>query len=266
MPTTYAHDAFGRKVLDQLPEKMQEKIREHIQLFRIGLHGPDILFYYGLNKNYVNQTGVRLHGEIAYPFFEKGLNRAREEQDEALLVYLLGFACHYMLDSTCHPYIYHIEDQVSHTVIEKEMDRRLMQRDGRNALTYFPAKGIHPSMENARVIQKVLSEISVEDIVKTLKGMRRYTGMMVYGDGKRRKILMPLLGLAGQEKTLGEHLMTKDADTNCTVYLDVLDELYQRALEDTPSILELVYRCGVAQEDCSQEDRLPERFRRTYEG
>ncbi len=266
MPTTYTHDAFGRTVLKQLSEGMQEKIREHIQLFRIGLHGPDILFYYGLNKNQVNQTGVRLHKEIAYPFFEQGLALAREEQDDALLVYLLGFACHYMLDSTCHPYIFRIEDQVSHTIIEKEMDRRLMQRDGLDPLTYFPAKAIYPSMENAKVIHKVLPEISEEKLVRSLKGMRRLTGLMVYGDGKRRKSLMPLLRLLGQEKSFGEHLMTKEADASCDAFLDVLDELYLRALEDTPSILEMVYRLGSSQENCRLEDSLPERFRRNYEG
>ena len=51
MPTTYTHDAFGRKVYKSLQGDLQELIHRHIQLYRIGLHGPDILFYYGLRKN-----------------------------------------------------------------------------------------------------------------------------------------------------------------------------------------------------------------------
>ena len=45
MPTTYTHDLFGKKVYRQLPEEIRKVIRENGNLFRIGLHGPDILFY-----------------------------------------------------------------------------------------------------------------------------------------------------------------------------------------------------------------------------
>ena len=259
MPTTYKHDAFGRKVYKNLQGDLQELIRRHIQLYRIGLHGPDILFYYGLRKNYVNQTGVRLHGEVAYPFFEQGIELVRKNQDDALLAYLLGFACHFMLDSTCHPYIYHIEDQVSHTIIEKEMDRRMMKKDGLDPLTYFPAKGIIPSRENAVIIQQMFPDISVELIEKALKGMRRLTGLMVYEkeDIYRKKMLF--LKLIGLKKTFGEHFMTGHADGNCDAWLAVLDDFFACALEETPKILERLYWCA------KTDLELPERFRRNYQ-
>ena len=47
MPTTFAHDLFGKKVYKKLPEAMRRLVKEHKELYRIGLHGPDILFYYG---------------------------------------------------------------------------------------------------------------------------------------------------------------------------------------------------------------------------
>ena len=46
MPTTYAHDLFGKEVYKRLPSDMKALIRRHGDLYRIGLHGPDILFYY----------------------------------------------------------------------------------------------------------------------------------------------------------------------------------------------------------------------------
>ena len=46
MPTTYAHDLFGQKVYRQMPEEVKKVIRENGELYRIGLHGPDIFFYY----------------------------------------------------------------------------------------------------------------------------------------------------------------------------------------------------------------------------
>ena len=259
MPTTYTHDAFGRKVYKSLQGDLQELIHRHIQLYRIGLHGPDILFYYGLRKNYVNQTGVRLHGEIAYPFFEQGIRLVRKNQDDALLVYLLGFACHFMLDSTCHPYIYHIEDQVSHTIIEKEMDRRMMKKDGLDPLTYFPARGIIPSCENAAVIQKMFPELTTRQMERALSGMRRLTGMMVYEneDSYRKKMLF--LRITGLKKTFGEHFMTKQADGHCNVWLSVLDDFFAQALEETQKVLEKLYWCSKA------ELEIPERFRRNYQ-
>lgn len=55
MPTTYTHDLFGKRVCRKLPEKLQHLIRSNGNLYRIGQHGPDILFYYFISKNPVTQ-------------------------------------------------------------------------------------------------------------------------------------------------------------------------------------------------------------------
>ena len=44
MPTTYTHDLFGKRVYRKLPAKLQHLIRSNGNLYRIGQHGPDILF------------------------------------------------------------------------------------------------------------------------------------------------------------------------------------------------------------------------------
>ena len=103
MPTTYAHDLFGKEVYKKLPSDMKALIRRHGDLYRIGLHGPDILFYYMVSKNPVTQFGIDMHNEKARAFFEEGMRQVRRNNDEALLAYLLGFGCHYMFDSACHP-------------------------------------------------------------------------------------------------------------------------------------------------------------------
>ena len=69
MPTTYAHDLFGREVYRRLPSDMKGLIRRHGDLYRIGLHGPDILFYYMVSKNPVTQFGIDMHREKAKAFF-----------------------------------------------------------------------------------------------------------------------------------------------------------------------------------------------------
>ena len=67
MPTTYAHDLFGQKVYRQLPDQVKEIIRKNGELYRIGLHGPDIFFYYFIFKNHVIPYAQRKSPGFFYP-------------------------------------------------------------------------------------------------------------------------------------------------------------------------------------------------------
>ena len=46
MPAMYAHDTFGRKVAAKLPLSVKQPILQYPQMFRVGLQGPDVLFFY----------------------------------------------------------------------------------------------------------------------------------------------------------------------------------------------------------------------------
>ena len=121
MPTTYAHDLFGKRVYRKLSAKLQHLIRSNGNLYRIG------------------QYGVQMHGRKAREFFEKGMAKVREEKNPALMAYLLGFGCHYILDSTCHPYVNQVaaEGKISHTLFEKEFDRMLMYETGKDLFSKY---------------------------------------------------------------------------------------------------------------------------------
>lgn len=257
MPTTFTHDLFGREVYRMLPQEEREKIRRHGRLYRIGLHGPDILFYFHLYKNRVNQHGVNMHQEIARPFLERGLRRAHDEGDEALFVYLLGFVCHFLLDSTCHPYIYSIESEVSHTLIEKELDRLLMEKDGKDPFVYRPSCCIQPDRKTARTIQKVFPEFSPLTIYRSLCMMKRTTNLMIYRNSWRQRLLVAALKACGQGK-LSEHIMRKEKDPFLDPYLNRLRTLYETAKSDAPDLLKSVSVCAKTLEP------LPARFDRNY--
>ena len=53
----------------------------------------------------VNQKGMAMHEQIAASFFRKCKEYCQETGDEEALAYVFGFICHYILTSTCHPYI-----------------------------------------------------------------------------------------------------------------------------------------------------------------
>lgn len=259
MPTTFAHDLFGKKVYKKLPEAMRRLVKEHKELYRIGLHGPDILFYYGFGKNRVNQYGVRLHKEKAAPFFEKGA--ALAGKDDALLAYLLGFVCHFTLDSVCHPYINGVAAKdVSHGEIEKELDRRLMTLEGLNPYRYYPAVCcIRPSGENARVIQKVFPGVAAWQVKSALRNMIFVTNTMVYDDnGRKQKVILPLLKLLGQYDRVGGSYMKAACDPRCHPHLEELERLFSQAAEEAPRLMESFWRAA------REGEALPERFWRNY--
>lgn len=241
MPTTYTHDLFGRNVYRKLPAKMREIIRENGDLYRIGLHGPDILFYYVIGRR-VHRYGVKMHREIARGFFERGIERARRENDRELLSYLFGFGCHYLLDSACHPFINQMagEDVISHTLLEKEFDRTLMLETHKNPYHFYPSDCIVPERSYARVIHKAIPQISANKIYWSLKMQKLITNAMVYDNDGRRIRALRMLGLPlFREKTDKhlEHFMTKDPVLGSEKPVRELHVYYDRALKTVPEEL-----------------------------
>lgn len=107
MPSTYAHDCFGKAVYKQLPKEIQKEIKAYGPLYMAGLHGPDILFYYKpLRANAVNQIGFGMHARPAAEFFEQAWKKGKElSANRGGFAYLYGFICHFALDHSCHGYI-----------------------------------------------------------------------------------------------------------------------------------------------------------------
>lgn len=142
MPGTYAHYAFGKKVLAQLDDEIKNIILKNMDLFFIGLHGPDILFYYKplIYNNPTSKLGHKIHNENSNIFFEKARSIIKKSNNkEESLVYILGFLCHFMLDSECHPYINKVtqENNLSHTEIESEFDKLLINEGCKNIKTLY---------------------------------------------------------------------------------------------------------------------------------
>lgn len=265
MPTTYAHDLYGKKVYQKLPGEMKALIKRNGELYRIGLHGPDILFYYMISKNPVSQYGVRMHKEKAKPFFEQGMRLAGKTGDEELLAYLLGFGCHYLLDSACHPFVDETADAgvVSHTVLEKEFDRMLMEENGKNPYVYRPSDCIVPKLSYAQVIHRTIPDVRTVNIAISLKMMKLLTNLMVCNDGeKRRNMFKKLLSLGGKKNAeiLIQHFMTKEPVPGCEIPLRKLETLFDAAVEEAPGYLRELY--GLYQEDAP----LGSRWNRTYNG
>ena len=122
MPSTYAHYRMGKEAAEELTGEAWHTLSMYRQLYLIGLHGPDILFYYNaLKKDPVNEQGHTLHEQFADEFFHHAVEVIEKAKDpSAARAYIYGFICHFALDSECHPYVEKIMQvgRVSHNEIE----------------------------------------------------------------------------------------------------------------------------------------------------
>ena len=93
MPSTYAHRRFGANVLEHLPEELRTQLEQNRELYDIGLHGPDLLFYYHAAKsNPVSALGNAMHERPGRVFFNRARDVVKQEDDRAAaLAYALGF-------------------------------------------------------------------------------------------------------------------------------------------------------------------------------
>ena len=125
MPSTYAHYRMGQQVRSMLDGNEKKIVEKYPQLYLIGLHGPDILFYYKpLKSNSINSIG--------YELFERARKVISEKKDrEPYLAYTYGVLNHFALDVSSHGYIEQKinESGISHAEIEVEFDRELMVMD-----------------------------------------------------------------------------------------------------------------------------------------
>ncbi len=218
MPSTYAHRYFGEKVRAQLTGRAAEIIDHKRELFDIGLHGPDILFYHKpLLYNKVNQLGRDMHKEKGRRFFTdvKPLIAASGDVEGALS-YILGFICHFALDSQCHPYVNQAieETGVSHMEIETEFDKMLMCRDGFDPWDFDSASHLHTSSQSSKVIAPLLG-VSEKDAYAAVKGMKGYAGFFKTTNPVTRGVSFFFLKISGLSKNIRGLFLNKADQPKC---------------------------------------------------
>ncbi len=235
MPSTYAHYRFGQEVLAHLPKTLRESILEHEELYNIGLHGPDILFYYKpLGLNPVNHIGHEMHRQSGLQFFKPaGEQLKREGYPSGHLAYAYGFLCHFALDRACHGYVNArmAASGVSHTEIEVEFDRRLLVYDGYNPLKTSLITHIHPNEENAWVIADFYPAVNTAQVKKALESFVFYNELLRAPSMVKRGLINAALNLSGHCDM--KHMMISlQPNPMCRKSNETLAGLYKSALKD----------------------------------
>lgn len=234
MPATYAHYIFGKKVYKELPEDIKEMVRENRAAYLLGLHGPDLVFYYRpLGKNSVNQRGVQMHRELAREFFEKGRQEYQKKPSYVLLSYLCGFLCHFMLDSECHPYIgsYMEEHDISHGDIETDFDRYLMEKDGLDPTRHNCTRHLIRDLDTEEAVASVFDGVTEDQIDSSILGFRFCIKALQCRTDWKAKLLGGFFAMIGQKDSLAGMLMTGKPHPSCGESRLFLEERLNRSVE-----------------------------------
>lgn len=262
MPTTYTHYKFGKEVLSQLPKPLHQSIESDRELYDIGLHGPDILFYYNvLKKNKVSSTGYGLHEKYADIFFENAGNVIAGSKDKAAArAYIYGFICHFALDSECHNYIEKMiqVSGISHAEIEMELDRLLLTEDGIDPVSYLGTGHVHPTEKNAEVIAPFFEDISAKEVKKALSSMISIHKLLLAPNPKKRKLLFRAMKLAGMYESNAGLVMSLEPNPDCVSYCQILKRQFDHA---APIAAELILQY---QKVIFDRAEMPERFHETF--
>ena len=262
MPTTYAHYKFGKEVISALPRPLQNSIEKNRELFDMGLHGPDLLFYYRpAIKNAVNKQGYELHDKMADIFLENAVKVIENsEKVGAARAYIYGVICHFSLDSECHPYIEKMiqTSGISHSEIEMEFDRLLMKEDYINPVRYLSTGHIHPSIENGEVIAPFYEDLTPQIIEKCMKSMIFYHKVLLAPGKTKRKLLFGGMKLIGAYDGMHGMVMSLEPNPQCRDYCRLLKRLFAGAV---PLAAGLIIQY---QKKLFQGGELPSRFHRTF--
>ena len=262
MPAVYAHRRFGEKVLAACQNDVaRTAIESYPDLYNIGLQGPDILFYYDpLRKNPYKAAGDAMHNAPAAPFFQAGAAHVNgRPEGQALLSYLLGFLCHFALDSECHSYVeYEIQRSGhGHIAIETALEGALMEADGVDWKTRNPAGYVVVNETTARTIARVLPA-GPKEVRTCLSNMKLTNRLLMPACGPKNYLTQRVLQLAGQWDTLGGLLIYA---LDRPAYARSCARLEQLAEGAVPVALELMDSLC---DHIAAGAPLSERFNRTY--
>ncbi|MGM9659387.1 MAG: zinc dependent phospholipase C family protein [Faecousia sp.] len=234
MPANYAHYRFGKLALPALPAGARQCIGRFRRMYDIGLHGPDILFYYNpVMDTPVGQLGHSYHTHSGQLFFPQA---CRQADSEAARAYLYGLLGHYCLDSVCHPYVNRLVDigEARHIALESELERRLLLMDGNSApQTFDMSKRLRLTRGECMTVAQFYPPATGANIHRSMKLMSACTHFLASPKRAQREKL-----LSRFKPELCDIFIPETENEDLTLYVDELVHLYAQALERYPRMVE----------------------------
>lgn len=112
MPSIITHHMFSKEILNELSENELNRFQDKLDIYHTFAQSHDYLFYYkfGKNRKKINKLGHQAHHNKTQDYIIniiKEIKNNHQANNPELLAYLYGSITHYVLDTTCHPYIFY---------------------------------------------------------------------------------------------------------------------------------------------------------------
>ena len=177
MPAILTHDFFGKDAFEIAAGRLGFATLEEQEAFLLGNQGPDPLFFLQadpLLHRWANM-GSRMH-KARTPELLLSMRDALAPlplQDVAVArAYCAGFLCHYLLDTTAHPFVFSLQDSLTsmgvegldeqagplvHAEIERDLDEAILYaRTGKTIKSYRPySEVLRASLRTLYVLDRV---------------------------------------------------------------------------------------------------------------
>ena len=112
MPSSMTHTYFGIDVYNKLNKTSKNKIKDNIEYFKLFTQGSDPFMFYhffiGEKAKKIAKIQYMMHTTKTREFFISTINYIHNnnlKDNSIIMSYLYGQICHFVLDSTVHPYI-----------------------------------------------------------------------------------------------------------------------------------------------------------------
>lgn len=240
MPSTYAHFRLGCEAERLLPESLKTLADDNFDCFALGLHGPDLLFYYKpLTNNPTNAIGYAIHEKYASEFFTAAAKtfeaRGKRPEDEA---YLLGFLCHFALDSEAHPFVNAemTAKNLTHTEIESAFDKYLLEKDGKNPFKTDLTAHILCT-ERTQDVAAAYFGVDKKKAKKALKSIKFYNRIMRCHSPFARAIITALLKVSGMWEIMHGMILPVKHDERWNDAIAELEGAYSVAADKAADLM-----------------------------
>lgn len=240
MPAHYAHYRFGAAMFKEMPADARKRVQRFRQLYDVGLHGPDLFFFYNpAFHTKVGDLGGKYHDQTGAEFFGRICRDLRLEPNEAGVAYLYGVLCHYCLDSVCHPFINGkvAEGPASHVEIETEFDRYLLETDGKvPPHTQDVSRHLRLTPGECETVAKFYPGATTGNIRSAVRNMALCLRLLAAPEGPRRHIVETLAPKLGSNPA--DMVMPRQANPRCAALDEPLMDLFGQAAQRYPTLLE----------------------------
>lgn len=171
MPGFTTHYLFGVQTLRRLnTSPLKKELSQNHTAFGLGLQGPDI-FFYDLPSYVIYRTniGSSAHtadtGKFLFFLLQSRFLFPESKKRRIAESYIAGFIGHYLLDTTCHPYVYYRSKDYPgspaslgrHIYLEADIDTALLRHYKKiQPSEFYQERTIKLSATEHYVIAKIL--------------------------------------------------------------------------------------------------------------